>query len=57
MNARLKSYLLLDEQRVREREKGTLQVVMSLLVMLASATSMARPDKLEGVRRIVALAA
>lgn len=57
VNARLKNYLLLDEQRVRGRGKVTVQVAMSLLVMLASAISMAKLDKLENVRRIVALAA
>lgn len=57
VNARLKNYLLLDEQRVRGRGKVTVQVAMSILVMLASAISMAKLDKLEEVRRIVALAA
>ena len=57
VNARLKNYLLLDQQRVRGKGKVTMQVLMSLLVMLASAISMAKLDKLEGVRRIVALAA
>lgn len=57
VNGRLKNYLLLDAQRVRGRGKVTVQVVMSLLVMLASAISMAKLDKLENVRRIVALAA
>ena len=57
VNARLKNYLLLDEQRVRGKSKVTVQVAMSILVMLASAILMARLDKLENVRRIVALAA
>jgi len=57
VNARLKNYLLLDEQRVRGKAKVGVQVSMSILVMLASAISMARLDKLEEVRRIVALAA
>jgi hypothetical protein len=57
VNGRLKNYLLLDEQRVRGQGKVTVQVAMSLLVMLASAISMAKLDKLEDVRRIVALAA
>jgi transposase len=57
VNARLKNYLLLDEQRVRGRRKVRVQVAISLLVMLASAISMAKLDKLEDVRRIVALAA
>lgn len=57
VNGRLKNYLLLDAQRVRGKAKVTIQVVMSILVMLASAISMARLDKLEDVRRIVALAA
>jgi len=35
----------------------SVQVAMSLLVMLASAISMANLDKLENVRRIVAVAA
>ena len=57
VNGRLKNYLLLDEQRVRRKAKVTVQIAMSLLVMLASAISMAKLDKLEDVRRIVALAA
>lgn len=57
VNARLKNYLLLDEQHVRGKGKVTVQVAMSILVMLAAAISMARLDKLEDVRRIVALAA
>ena len=57
VNARLKGYLLLDEQRVRGKAKVSVQILMSLLVMLASAISMAKLDKLEDVRRIVALAA
>jgi IS5 family transposase len=57
VNARLKNYLLLDEQHVRGKGKVTTQIAMSLLVMLASAISMAKLDKLEDVRRIVALAA
>ena len=57
VNARLKNYLLLDEQHVRGKSKVGVQVAMSILVMLASAISMARLDKLEDVRRIVALAA
>jgi hypothetical protein len=57
VNARLKNYLMLDEQRVRGKAKVTVNVAMSLLVMLASAISMAKLDKLEDVRRIVALAA
>ncbi|MDO8682817.1 MAG: transposase [Armatimonadota bacterium] len=57
VNARLKGYLLLDDQRVRGKAKVTIQILMSLFVMLASAISMAKLDKLEDVRRIVALAA
>jgi hypothetical protein len=57
VNGRLKNYLLLDEQRVRGKSKVGVHVAMSILVMLASAISMARLDKLEDVRRIVALAA
>jgi hypothetical protein len=57
VNARLKNYLLLDQQRVRGQGKVSVQVAMSLLVMLASAISMAKLDKLHNVRRIVALAA
>ncbi len=57
VNGRLKNYLLLDEQHVRGKAKVSVQVGMSLLVMLASAISMAKLDKLESVRRIVALAA
>ena len=57
VNARSKNYLLLDDQRVRGIGKVRVQAVMSVLVMLASAISMAKLDKLEDVRRIVALAA
>ena len=57
VNSRLKEYLLLDRQHVRGKKKVTVQVVMSLLVMLASAIAMADLDKLENVRQIVALAA
>ena len=57
VNARLKNYLLLDDQRVRGIGKVSVQAVMSALVMLASAISMAKLDKLEDVRRIVVLAA
>jgi hypothetical protein len=57
VNGRLKEYLLLDRQHVRGRNKVTVNVVFSLLVMLASAISMAERDKLEDIRRIVALAA
>jgi len=57
VNGRLKNYLLLDEQRVRGKTKVGAQVSMSILVMLASAISMARLNKLEDIRRIVALAA
>ena len=57
VNARLKNYLLLDAQHVRGKAKVTVHVLMSLLTMLASAISMAKLDKLEDVRRIVALAA
>ena len=57
VNARLKEYLWLDRQHVRGKNKVTVQAVMSLLVMLASAICMARLDKLDSVRQIVALAA
>ncbi len=57
VNGSLKNYLLLDGQHVRGKAKVSVQVGMSLLVMLASAISMAKLDKLESVRRIVALAA
>ncbi len=56
VKAQLKNYLLLDDQRVRGKGKVGVQVAMSILVMLASAISMARLDKLEDVSRIVALA-
>lgn len=42
VNGRLKNYLLLDQQQVRGQGKVTVQVAMSLLVMLASAISMAK---------------
>ena len=57
VNGRLKQQLLLDRQHVRGKAKVTVNVVMSLLVMLSSAIAMAELDKLEDVRRIVALAA
>ena len=57
VNGRLKQHLLLDRQHVRGKAKVTVNVMMSLLVMLSSAIAMAELDKLENVRRIVALAA
>jgi hypothetical protein len=57
VNGRLKEYLLLDRQHVRGKAKVTVNVVFSLLVMLASAIAMAELDKLDSIRQIVALAA
>jgi len=57
VNAKLKNYLLLDEQRAPGNAKVTVNVAMSVLVMLARAISMAKLDKLGGIRKIVALAA
>jgi hypothetical protein len=57
VNSRLKEQLLLDRQHVRGKGKVTVNVVFSLLVMLASAIAMAERDKLEDIRRIAALAA
>jgi transposase len=57
VNSRLKEHLLLDRQHVRGKAKVTVNVVFSLLVMLTSAISMAELDRLEEIRKIVALAA
>ena len=53
----LKNQVLLDEQRARSKGKVTVQVSMSVMVMLARAILMAKLDRLNDVRGIVAPAA
>lgn len=57
VNSRLKEHLCLDEQHVRGLAKTTVNVGLSLLVMVGGALSMARNKKLDNLRQIVALAA
>ncbi len=57
VNSRLKKHLCLDDQHVRGLAKTTVNVGLSLLVMLGGALAMARNKKLDNLRQIVALAA
>ena len=57
MNSRRKEHLCLDDQHVRGLEKTTVNVGLSLLVMLGGALAMARNKKLDNLRQIVAVAA
>lgn len=57
VNSRLKEHLCLDDQHVRGLAKTTVNVGLSLLVMLGGALAMARNKKLDNLRQIVALAA
>jgi len=57
VNSRLKEHLCLDEQHVRGRAKTTVNVGLSLLVMVGGALAMAQRKKLDNLRQIVALAA
>jgi len=57
VNSRLKEHVCLDEQHVRGLAKTTVNVSLSLLVMVGGALAMARHKKLDNLRKIVALAA
>lgn len=57
VNSRLKEHVCLDEQHVRGLAKTTVNVSLSLLVMVGGALAMARDKKLDNLRQIVALAA
>ena len=53
VNSRLKEHVCLDEQHVRGLAKTTVNVSLSLLVMVGGA----RDKKLDNLRQIVAMAA
>jgi len=57
VNSRLKEHLCLDEQHVRGIGMITVNVSLSLLVMVGGALAMARDRRLERLRQIVAMAA
>ena len=57
MNSRLKEHLCLDDQHVRGLAKTTLNVSLSLLVMVGGALAMARGRRLDRLRLVVAMAA
>ncbi|MEN6583615.1 MAG: transposase [Armatimonadota bacterium] len=57
VNSRLKEHLCLDEQHVRGLAKTTVNVGLSLLVMVGGALAMARNKKLDNLRQVVAMAA
>ena len=57
VNSRLKEHLCLDEQHVRGLAKTTVNVGLSLLVMVGGALAMARGKKMERLRQVVAFAA
>lgn len=57
VNSRLKEHVCLDEQHMRGLAKTTVNVSLSLLVMVGGALAMARDKKLDNLRQIVALAA
>jgi len=57
VNSRLKEHLCLDDQHVRGLGKTTVNVSLSLLVMVGGALAMARGSKLERPRQVVAMAA
>jgi hypothetical protein len=57
VNSRVKEHLCLDDQHVRGLAKTTVNVALSLLVMLGGALAMARKKELENLRQIVAKAA
>ena len=57
VNSRLKEHLCLDDQHVRGLAKTTLNVGLSLLVMVGGALAMARNKKLDNLRQVVAMAA
>lgn len=57
VNSRLKEHLCLDDQHVRGIGKTTVNVSLSLLTMVGGALSMARGNKVDKLRQIVAQAA
>lgn len=57
VNSRLKEHLCLDDQHVRGLAKTTVNVGLSLLVMVGGALAMARNKKLDKLRQVVAMAA
>jgi transposase len=57
VNSRLKEHLCLDDQHVRGLAKTSVNVGLSLLVMVGAALAMARNKKLDNLRQIVAMAA
>ena len=57
VNSRLKEHLCLDDQHVRGLAKTTVNVGLSLLVMVGGALAMARNKKLDNLRQVVAMAA
>lgn len=57
VNSRAKEHLCLDDQHVRGIGKTTVNVCLSLLVMVGGALAMARGRKLERLRQVVAMAA
>jgi len=56
-NSGLKEHLCLDEQHVRGVAKTTVNVSLSLLVMVGGALAMAGDSRLERLRQVVAKAA
>ncbi len=57
VNSRLKEHLLLDQQYVRGKNKISVNILLSILTMQASALAMAKLDKLHAVRQILNMAA
>lgn len=57
VNSRLKEHLCLDDQHVRGLAKTTVNVALSLLVMVGGAVALARNKKLDNLRQVVAMAA
>jgi len=53
VNSRLKENLILDELRVRRKEKVKARVGLNLLVMLAIAVAMAERNRLGDCRGII----
>lgn len=57
VNSRLKEHLCLDEQHVRGLAKTSVNVGLSLLVMVGGTLAMARNRRFDNLRQIVAMAA
>jgi len=57
VNSRLKEHLCLDQQHVRGLARTSLNVGLSLLVMVGGALAMAKEKKLANLRQVVGLAA